>query len=169
MKVIGVIPARYGSTRLEGKPLKDICGKPMIQYVYAAAQKARLLDQVYVATDDPRIVAAVERTSGAGSGGAWSRLAVAQALAALGRAAEASRAATAATAAGCSIASAAYDGATCALVQAQVLARAGEARQATALLERVLAVPSPASVAWLRTDPAWDALRADPAFAHIVR
>ena len=64
MKTIGVIPARYGSTRLEGKPLKDICGKPMIQLVYEAAQQARLLDQVYVATDDERIVKAVEQFGG---------------------------------------------------------------------------------------------------------
>lgn len=60
MKIVGIIPARYGSTRLEGKPLKDICGKPMIQRVYEAAQGAKLLDQIYVATDDPRIVAAVK-------------------------------------------------------------------------------------------------------------
>ena len=64
MKFIGVIPARYGSSRLEGKPLKDICGKPMIQYVYEAACKARLLDQVYVATDDQRIADAVEKFGG---------------------------------------------------------------------------------------------------------
>jgi 3-deoxy-manno-octulosonate cytidylyltransferase (CMP-KDO synthetase) len=64
MKIIGIIPARYGSTRLEGKPLKDICGKPMIQRVYEAAQGAKLLDQIYVATDDPRIVAAVEHFGG---------------------------------------------------------------------------------------------------------
>jgi len=62
--MIGIIPARYGSTRLEGKPLKDICGKPMIQHVYEAAQKARLLEQVIVATDDPRIVQAVEAFGG---------------------------------------------------------------------------------------------------------
>ncbi|HMN31481.1 MAG TPA: 3-deoxy-manno-octulosonate cytidylyltransferase [Caldilineaceae bacterium] len=64
MKVIGVIPARYGSTRLEGKPLKEIAGKPMIQLVYEAAQAARLLDAIYVATDDERIVAAVEQFGG---------------------------------------------------------------------------------------------------------
>jgi len=64
MKIIGIIPARYGSTRLEGKPLKDICGKPMIQRVYEAAQGATLLDQVYVATDDQRIVEAVENFGG---------------------------------------------------------------------------------------------------------
>ena len=64
MKIIGIIPARYGSTRLEGKPLKDICGKPMIQRVYEAAQGAKLLDQIYVATDDQRIVEAVENFGG---------------------------------------------------------------------------------------------------------
>jgi len=64
MKVIGIIPARYGSTRLEGKPLKDICGKPMIQMVVEAAQRAELLDQVYVATDDRRILSAVEQFGG---------------------------------------------------------------------------------------------------------
>jgi 3-deoxy-manno-octulosonate cytidylyltransferase (CMP-KDO synthetase) len=64
MKIIGIIPARYGSTRLEGKPLKDICGKPMIQRVYEAAQGAKLLDQIYVATDDERIVHAVKNFGG---------------------------------------------------------------------------------------------------------
>ena len=64
MRIIGIIPARYGSTRLEGKPLKDIGGKPMIQRVYEAAQQAQWLDQVYVATDDERIVAAVEQFGG---------------------------------------------------------------------------------------------------------
>lgn len=64
MRVVGVIPARYGSTRLEGKPLKDICGKPMIQRVYEAAEQATLLDALYVATDDQRIVEAVESFGG---------------------------------------------------------------------------------------------------------
>jgi len=64
MKIVGIIPARYGSTRLEGKPLKDICGKPMIEHVYRAAQGAKLLDQVYVATDDQRIVDAVNHFGG---------------------------------------------------------------------------------------------------------
>ena len=64
MRIIGIIPARYGSARLEGKPLKDIGGKPMIQRVYEAAQQAQWLDQVYVATDDARIVAAVEQFGG---------------------------------------------------------------------------------------------------------
>jgi 3-deoxy-manno-octulosonate cytidylyltransferase (CMP-KDO synthetase) len=55
--VLGIIPARFGSTRLEGKPLVDICGKPMIQRVYEQAKKA--LDYVVVATDDQRIFDAV--------------------------------------------------------------------------------------------------------------
>ena len=55
MKIIGVIPARYGSTRLKGKPLKDICGKPMIQHVYERVCKSRLIERVIVATDDERI------------------------------------------------------------------------------------------------------------------
>lgn len=64
MKAIGIIPARYGSTRLEGKPLKEIGGKPMIQLVYEAAQQAKLLAEVYVATDDERIVQAVQQFGG---------------------------------------------------------------------------------------------------------
>ncbi len=52
-KIIGIIPARYGSTRLEGKPLIDICGKTMIQRVYEQAKKT--LEYVVVATDDKRI------------------------------------------------------------------------------------------------------------------
>ncbi|TDA79894.1 3-deoxy-manno-octulosonate cytidylyltransferase, partial [Halomonas marinisediminis] len=39
MNILGIIPARYGSTRLEGKPLLDICGKPMIQHVYEQVKK----------------------------------------------------------------------------------------------------------------------------------
>jgi 3-deoxy-manno-octulosonate cytidylyltransferase (CMP-KDO synthetase) len=52
---IGVIPARYGSTRFEGKPLVDIAGKSMIQRVYEQAKKAKTLEKVIVATDDKRI------------------------------------------------------------------------------------------------------------------
>lgn len=55
MKIIGVIPARYESTRLPGKPLADICGKPMILWVYGAVSKAKGIDECYVATDDQRI------------------------------------------------------------------------------------------------------------------
>ncbi len=55
MTAIAVIPARYGSTRLEGKPLADIQGKPMIQWVYEAVKGARRVDGVIIATDDERI------------------------------------------------------------------------------------------------------------------
>ncbi len=55
MKIIGIIPARYKSSRFEGKPLADILGKPMIWWVYNSAIKAKGLDEVYVACDDTRI------------------------------------------------------------------------------------------------------------------
>lgn len=55
MKVIGVIPARYQSTRFPGKPLVDICGKPMIWWVYQQCMKVSDFESVYVATDDNRI------------------------------------------------------------------------------------------------------------------
>ena len=57
MKVVGVIPARYGSSRFPGKPLQDICGKPMLWWVYQQASKVEELERVYVATDDERISA----------------------------------------------------------------------------------------------------------------
>src|SRR5271155_2160363 len=62
--VVIVIPARYGSTRLRGKPLVSLAGKPMIQRVYERAKMARLADRVIVATDDERIVKAVESFGG---------------------------------------------------------------------------------------------------------
>lgn len=55
MKIIGVIPARYGSGRFEGKPLADIYGKPMIWWVYHQALEVGDFESVYVATDDKRI------------------------------------------------------------------------------------------------------------------
>lgn len=55
MKVIGIIPARYGSTRLPGKPLVDILGKPMIWWVYRRVSTVEKLDEIFVATDDERI------------------------------------------------------------------------------------------------------------------
>ena len=55
MKIIGVIPARYRSSRFPGKPLVSICGKPMIYWVYNQACKVKEFDQVYVATDVERI------------------------------------------------------------------------------------------------------------------
>lgn len=63
-KISAVIPARYGSTRFEGKPLADILGKPMIQYVYEGVRQSKLIGEVIVATDDRRIVDAVESFSG---------------------------------------------------------------------------------------------------------
>lgn len=55
MKIIGVIPARYQSSRFPGKPLADICGKPMIWWVYQQCMKVEDFDEVYVATDDDKI------------------------------------------------------------------------------------------------------------------
>jgi 3-deoxy-manno-octulosonate cytidylyltransferase (CMP-KDO synthetase) len=64
MKVVAILPARYGSTRFPGKPLVDIAGKPMIQHVYERTAQTRTIDRVIVATDDERIVAAVESFGG---------------------------------------------------------------------------------------------------------
>lgn len=64
MEAVGIIPARYGATRFEGKLLKDLCGKPVIQHVYERAKKAKLLDDLIVAADDERIVKAVESFGG---------------------------------------------------------------------------------------------------------
>ena len=64
MKVLCIIPARYASTRLPGKPLRDIAGKPMIVRVYERAAAARLVQDVIVATDDERIRAAVAAHGG---------------------------------------------------------------------------------------------------------
>lgn len=55
MKIIGVIPARYQSSRFPGKPLANICGKPMIWWVYNQCKKVKEFDAIYVATDDSRI------------------------------------------------------------------------------------------------------------------
>jgi 3-deoxy-manno-octulosonate cytidylyltransferase (CMP-KDO synthetase) len=63
-KVVVVIPARYGSTRLPGKPLVLLAGKPMIQRVYERAKLTKQANQVIVATDDERIVKAVEAFGG---------------------------------------------------------------------------------------------------------
>jgi len=63
-QAVGIIPARYGSTRFPGKPLALIAGKPMIQHVYENAVSARNLSRVLVATDDDRIAACVRGFGG---------------------------------------------------------------------------------------------------------
>lgn len=63
-RVICIIPARYQSTRFEGKPLSDICGKPMIQHVYERVLKANTVSYAAVATDDERIFAKVREFGG---------------------------------------------------------------------------------------------------------
>jgi 3-deoxy-manno-octulosonate cytidylyltransferase (CMP-KDO synthetase) len=64
MRIVGIIPARYASTRFPGKPLADLAGKPMIQWVYERAKASSRLDRLLVATDDVRIVAAVASFGG---------------------------------------------------------------------------------------------------------
>jgi 3-deoxy-manno-octulosonate cytidylyltransferase (CMP-KDO synthetase) len=64
MNILGIIPARYNSTRFPGKPLADIAGKPMIRRVYEQAVQSRTLREVLVATDDGRIKEAVEGFNG---------------------------------------------------------------------------------------------------------
>ncbi len=59
-----IIPARYGSSRLEGKPLLEVMGKPVIQWVYEKAQQAKLADMIIVATDDKRIFDCVKSFGG---------------------------------------------------------------------------------------------------------
>jgi 3-deoxy-manno-octulosonate cytidylyltransferase (CMP-KDO synthetase) len=61
---VGAIPARYGSTRLPGKPLLPIAGRPMIEHVYTRVARARGLDRVVVLTDDERIARAVQDFGG---------------------------------------------------------------------------------------------------------
>ena len=64
MKILGIIPARYASTRFPGKPLTIINGKSMIQRVYEQSLKAEMLADVVVATDDERIYSAVKDFGG---------------------------------------------------------------------------------------------------------
>ncbi len=63
-RIVGIIPARYGSSRLPGKPLAEINGRPMIAHVLDRASAIEGLDQVYVATDDDRIFDAVLEAGG---------------------------------------------------------------------------------------------------------
>ena len=64
MKILGIIPSRYGSSRFPGKPIHPLSGKPHVAGVVEAVKKAKTLDDVIVATDDDRIVAAVEAHGG---------------------------------------------------------------------------------------------------------
>ena len=61
MRIIGIIPARFASTRFPGKPLALIAGKPLIQHVVERCQKCKLLSEVIVATDDARIADAAKK------------------------------------------------------------------------------------------------------------
>lgn len=62
--ILGVIPARWGSTRFPGKPLHSIAGKPLIQHVWERCQNCAMLAEILVATDDARILAAVRAFGG---------------------------------------------------------------------------------------------------------
>jgi 3-deoxy-manno-octulosonate cytidylyltransferase (CMP-KDO synthetase) len=64
MKVVCIIPSRYGSSRFEGKPLADLCGKPMIRHVYERVLRSKRVSYAAVATDDERIFAAVRAFGG---------------------------------------------------------------------------------------------------------
>jgi len=64
MKALGIIPARYASTRLPGKPLQLLHGKPLIQRVYENACRAKRIERLLVATDDQRIYETVEKFGG---------------------------------------------------------------------------------------------------------
>ncbi len=64
MKILGIIPARYASTRFPGKPLVDIAGKSMLQRVYEQSKKCASLHEVIVATDDERIYTLVQQFGG---------------------------------------------------------------------------------------------------------
>lgn len=55
MKIVGIIPARFASSRFPGKPLADICGQPMIKRVYDQVKQVEAFDNIYIATDDERI------------------------------------------------------------------------------------------------------------------
>lgn len=61
MNIVGIIPARYKSTRFQGKPLADICGKPMIWWVYRQFKLAKGIGDVFVATDDEKISSVCEQ------------------------------------------------------------------------------------------------------------
>ena len=59
-RVLGIIPARWASTRFPGKPLHPIAGKPLIQHVWDQCNKTHCLDEILIATDDARIAESAE-------------------------------------------------------------------------------------------------------------
>ncbi len=97
----------------------------------------------------------------------WPRLGLALAEALLGRGEQAVREADRAAEV-CPLSTDAYDGAYCLLERSEILARAGENARALDAVERLLAMPSPLSVGWLRMDPQWDRLRRDPRFEALL-
>jgi 3-deoxy-manno-octulosonate cytidylyltransferase (CMP-KDO synthetase) len=60
-KIIAIIPARYSSTRLPGKPLADINGRPLIEWVWRAVQESKLIEDIYIAVDDKRVEEAYQK------------------------------------------------------------------------------------------------------------
>ena len=64
MKILGVIPVRWSSSRFPGKPLVDICGKTMIEHVYRRVSRSKMIDNIIVATDDKRIFDEVKNFGG---------------------------------------------------------------------------------------------------------
>ena len=66
MRVVCIIPARYNSTRLSGKPLLKIKGKPLVQWVFENAQRISSVENIWIATDDERVIECVEGFSGNG-------------------------------------------------------------------------------------------------------
>jgi 3-deoxy-manno-octulosonate cytidylyltransferase (CMP-KDO synthetase) len=63
-RAVAIIPARFASTRFPGKPLADRTGKPLVQHVYEQVTRCELIERIIVATDDQRILDAVERFGG---------------------------------------------------------------------------------------------------------
>ena len=110
----------------------------------------------------------LEHVAAAGPDEPWIQLGAARANAALGHKEEAVRLAQP-SAAVFPISSDAYDGPSCMLQQAEVLARVGEIERATAMLEQLLSVPSMVSPPWLRLDPAWDPLRSYARFQALAQ
>lgn len=58
--IVGIIPARFASPKLMGSPLADVCGKPLIQRTYESALKSKLVDDIYIALDDEKVLDVVE-------------------------------------------------------------------------------------------------------------